>query len=283
MLPLANSACFAGADRREFRWRDVDVTCSVIATSWLGTGEHGHRCLDVGVPHGDDAMVVAQVVGTGGQGSGSYAADAARMVLTELLAPPRRAVPVRTPPEDTWALELAAWVPALVERTPLPAAPAALLAELARRIGAVTDALNAKGAALRALGVLAHVAGHIVTLDRRGCLRVYVVRDGAVSCLVREHSLEEHLRATGQPVEGRTPRGVSMSHLGACEAEPAVVVELAPGDRLVIVPWLVYERCPDELVLRAVLDPTTASRELPARCDESWAITALEARRTIVT
>jgi len=40
---------------------------------------------------------------------------------------------------------------------------------------------------------------------------------------------------------------------------------------------------PDELVLRVVLDPTTALRELPGRCDESWAITAIEARRTIVT
>lgn len=232
------------------------VTASLIVQSWIGRGVHGLRCLDLESARGADALIVAQLVGTGGQGSGDRAAEVAYAALMDLLEPAAGA----------WRIS-----------PPLPAEPAKLLPELARRVGRVFDAWNAQGAALLAFGTLIHASGVTLTIERRGGFRVYRARAGAVTALLREHSVAEELRAAGEPV----PDGVASamrSWLGGESPDPPLVVELAPGDVVVVVPWLVYERCDEAMIVDGLRDLEALARALPSRCDDGWGLLTLTAR-----
>jgi hypothetical protein len=188
---------------------------------------------------------------------------------------------ITAPHEDTPAIDLAAWIPTLVDRAP-PPSPAALLPTLARRVGDVVERLNAKGAGLTAHGVLGHAAGRTVTLDRRGTSRVYLARDGVARLLIPEHSLAQASRAQGTDPP-RELDGVMLSWFDAALApvpttEPPVEIALAAGDRLLLVPHLVYDQCDDERLLRGVLAPDVLVSELAGRCPRGWGLTVITAK-----
>jgi hypothetical protein len=37
-----------------------------------------------------------------------------------------------------------------------------------------------------------------------------------------------------------------------------------------LVPWLVYERCDEEMIVDGIRDLETLARALPSRCDDGW-------------
>lgn len=272
-------------------------TAAIAVTTWLGRGEPTDSVLDFHQQRGD-ALTFGMLVGTGAQGSGDLATGAARMVLAELLGEPAYgplAHIFRAPPDDTPATDLPAWVPVLVDRARLPLPPRERLPVLAQRIGAVIDALNARRAALQVHGVLGHIAGRTLTLYRRGTSRVYLARAGTTRLVVPEHSAGQILRSQGaQPppmldqimvsaFAATTPEPGAMLELPGVRVpepklEPPLEGTLAPGDRLLIVPHLVYDQCDEATLVRGLHDPASLVRELPGRCPKGWGVTVIEAK-----
>jgi hypothetical protein len=215
------------------------ATDSLRATTWLGAGDRGDfRYLDFAMLRGGDEMILAQLFGVGGQHTGDIAVEAARMVLAHLLDPSRASIAM--PSADTHGTNLAAWIPALVNRAPLPEAPAELLPELAARVGDVLAQLNERRAAVQAFGVLVHARGRTLTIDRRSDSAVHLVRGESATVVARAHTLQEQARALGQALPTEYPAILLSALQRGGNAEPPIELTMQPDDRVVIVPTAVY-------------------------------------------
>jgi hypothetical protein len=248
-------------------------TRSLAVRSWLGDFDHWFGGLEFFHRLADDELVAGLLTGTGAQGSGYRPPEVARRVLAELYGQP--------PQPERFPDQFFPLIPALVDRAPLPGAPAELLPELIRRIGLVVDALNQRGASMTPHGVLVHATGREVTLDRRGSSRVYLLRGDQPRVLLADDSLAQGVLAHGETPEPWM-RSVMTTWFGKSEpgtVAPPVTLTLSPGDRLLVMPHLVYDACDETKLLEGVHDPQAFAQSLPAHCPRGWMLLAIDAKR----
>ncbi|MBL9006907.1 MAG: hypothetical protein JNJ46_21810 [Myxococcales bacterium] len=211
--------------------------------AWLHPAEYrGHEQYEFSTRLDPETRIVAALDGAGGDRTGHWAARVGLLTLATLIPEPfyqpflgAPAEPTPEPRED-----FAAWVAWLVDRSPLPREPTALLNALGRRIGHVLEEINLRGYSLGLSGVIALIQNRRVTLVRRGLARVYRLQGGELQVLLYEDTLARHPEYVTKPDAlaalggfGSTPISLftpSDSHVGA---QP-LAIDVQPGDRLIV-------------------------------------------------
>lgn len=202
----------------------------------------GHEQLEFSTLLDPETRIIAALDGQGGDRTGHWAARAGLLTLATLIPEPfyqpflaARAEPTPEPRDD-----FAAWVAWLLDRSPLPSEPAALLSALGLRIGHVLEELNLRGYSLGLGGVLALVQDRRVTLLRRGMARAYLLRNGQLQVLLYEDTLARHPGFLASPEAqaavkdaGSTPLSL-FTPQDVASAAPPLTVDVQPGDRLIV-------------------------------------------------
>ncbi len=235
-----------GALRDEARWWHPPPSPSTRGKvrAWLRpTPDHGHRQLEFSTSPEPGTLVVGALDGSGGQGTGSYAARASQLVLATLLAEPAYE-PLLGPPVEPPANafhDLAAWVAWLVDRRHLPREPAAMVTLLGTRIGAVLEGLNLRSYALSGGGILAVVRRGRATILRRGVARAYLVRAGQLTLLLHEDTMGRAPQVLADPEMARAVephRWIPVSRFQPADPQstlPPLEIEVQHRDRLIFV------------------------------------------------
>lgn len=210
--------------------------------AWLHPPEYrGHEQLEFSTLLAPQMRIVAALDGQGGDRTGDWAARLGLLTLATLIPEPHYHPFLEAPAEPTPrpSDDLAAWVAWLVDRSPLPTEPAALLGELGLRIGKVLEEINLRGYSLGLGGVIALMHRRRVTLLRRGLARAYLLRNGQLQVLLYEDTLArrpellanpEALAALGRA--GSTPISLFTPQDGT-DFAPPIEFEVQPGDRLI--------------------------------------------------
>lgn len=144
---------------------------------------------------------------------------------------------------------------------------------------AQTDpSLRGMGTTLTTLGTLEVDGENRVGIAHIGDSRAYLMRDGDLQQLTRDHSLVEEMVRTGQlsekEAEGHPKRNILTRALGVEPDVEVDVVQVLPlrGDRFLLCSdGLVRELTDDQIasVLRRLSDPTEAARDLVKRAKEA--------------
>jgi hypothetical protein len=210
--------------------------------AWLHPAEYrGHEQLAFSTRFDPATRIVAALDGEGGDRTGSWAARVGLLTLATLIPEPSYRPYLEVPAEPTAEPreDFAAWVAWLLDRSPLPSQPAALLQALGQRIGHVLAEINLRGYSLGVGGVIAVLQDRRVTLLRRGLARVYLRRGGQLQCLLYDDTLARHPELASRPEAlaalagyGSTPISLFTPRDSQAGAPP-LELDVQPGDRLI--------------------------------------------------
>lgn len=188
-----------------------------------------------------ETRIIAALDGQGGDRTGHLAAHVGLMTLATLIPEPHyqpwleAAFEPPAQPRD----DFVAWVAWLLDRSPLPSEPAALLSALALRTGQVLQEINLRGYSLGLGGVLTLLRHRRATLLRRGMARAYLLRQGQLQVLLYEDTLARRPQIAADP-EALAALGSAGSIAISLFAprdimpgEPALEIDVQPGDRLI--------------------------------------------------
>ncbi|HNN92764.1 MAG TPA: hypothetical protein PKI03_10875 [Pseudomonadota bacterium] len=210
--------------------------------AWLHEAEYrGPEQLEFSTRLDSETRIVAALDGQGGDRTGNWAATVGLLTLATLIPEPyyqpSLGAPIEPPPEPRD--DFAAWVGWLVDRSPLPGEPAALLNALGLRMGHVLQELNLRGYSLGLSGVLALIRHHRVTLLRRGLARAYLLRQGQLQVLLYEDTLGRRPEIVADPAAladlgpaGSTPVSLFVPR-DFLPSAPPLEIDVQPGDRLI--------------------------------------------------
>lgn len=210
--------------------------------AWLHRPEsRGYEQLEFSTRLDENTRFIAALDGQGGDCTGDWAARVSLRTLATLLPEPFYGPPIEAPTEPTPEPrdDFDAWVAWLVDRSPLPSEPVALLNAVGMRIGLVLEELNLRGYSLGLSGVLALIQGSRVTLLRRGSSRAYLLRRGQLQVLLYEDTLARHPSIATDPaaLEALGSAGSALVSLFTPQdfirCQPPLEFEVEPGDRLI--------------------------------------------------
>lgn len=210
--------------------------------AWLHPAEYrGPEQLEFSTRLDPETRIVAALDGAGGDRTGHWAARVGLLTLATLIPAPLYQPFLDAPAEPTPEPrdDFAAWVAWLLDRSPLPSKPAALLSALGQRIGHVLEEINLRGYSLGLGGVIALLQNRRVTLLRRGLARAYLLRNGQLQVLLYEDTLARHPEYAAKPEAlaalggyGSTPISLFTPRDSHIEAQP-LEIEVQQGDRLI--------------------------------------------------
>lgn len=210
--------------------------------AWLHPAEaRGHEQCEFSTRLDPETRFVAALDGQGGDRTGSWAARVGLLSLATLLPEPfyRPYLDPPVEPQPEPRDDFAAWVAWLVDRSPLPSEPAALLGALGHRMGLVLEELNLRGYSLGLSGVLALIQEGRALLLRRGLARAYLLRDGQLQVLLHEDTLARQPGIADDPqtlaaIGGAGDVPVSLfTPQGSDRPAPPLEIAVQPGDRLI--------------------------------------------------
>lgn len=229
--------------------------------------------------------VVALLDGMGGQKTGDGAARLSQLTLATLLEAPEHAPRLGPPVEPpAWVFhDLAAWAAWLVDRSPLPREPAALVTALGQRVAAVLEGVNLRGCAMGVGGIIAVIGRGRATLSRRGMGRAYLLRDGELRPLVYEHVIGRDPAAAG--VMPSDQHWLMLSSFGMPssppDGEPPLELETRAGDRLIFVAGMevlmaLEDPARERLLAAVVPDVAAGMPPTPEMRERGWGVVAVD-------
>lgn len=258
--------------------------------AWLHPAEaRGHEQLEFSTRLDSETRIVAALDGEGGDRTGHWAARVGLLTLATLIPEPFYQPLLGLPAEPTPEPrdDFAAWVAWLVDRSPLPSEPAALLSALGRRMGQVLEELNLRQYSLGLGGVLALIQGRRVTLLRRALARAYLLRNGQLQVLLYEDTLERHPGYVANPellaalgAAGSGPISMFMPK-DLVHCAPPLEIEVQSGDRLIFAlgsELLCALADPARERLLAASEPNVVAGSPPTRDMDlnGWGVVAIE-------
>lgn len=247
--------------------------------------DRGCEQLELCVRLDPSTHVVALLDGMGSQGTSNSAARLSQLTLATLLEA-REYAPLLGPPVEppAWVFhDLAAWAAWLVDRSPLPREPAALVTMLGRRMAAVLEGVNLRGCSMGVGGIVAVIGRGRATLARRGMGRAYLLRDGELRPLVYEHVVGRD--PTAAAVMPSDQHWLMLSSFGMPpeppNGEPPLELETRPGDRLIFVAGVevlmaLGDPTRERLLAAPVPDVTAGLPPTPEMRERGWGVVAVD-------